>query len=178
MRREERKWTVSTSVQVPRWSTWAEQSVVAKKPTKAGGAKGLRCPVGGIGQPLAGGADDADQAVCHLETDGVGSVQGREGQPRRPGSRRSERGGVRAESGWNLYRLWNRLASGTYFPPPVLQVEIPKRDGWVCTLEIPTVGDRVAQTVVAMQLGPIAERQFHPGSYGYRPGRNAHQAVE
>lgn len=78
----------------------------------------------------------------------------------------------------NLYRIWNRLASGTYFPPPVLQVEIPKRDGGVRVLGIPTVGDRVAQTVVAMQLGPIAERQFHPDSYGYRHGRCAHDAVE
>lgn len=78
----------------------------------------------------------------------------------------------------NLYCIWNRLASGTYFPPPVLQVEIPKRDGGVRALGIPTVGDRMAQTVVAMQLGPIAERQFHPNSYGYRPGRCAHQAVE
>jgi RNA-directed DNA polymerase len=78
----------------------------------------------------------------------------------------------------NLYCIWNRLASGSYFPPPVLQVEIPKRDGGVRELGIPTVGDRVAQTVVAMHLGPITERQFHPDSYGYRPGRSAHQAVE
>ncbi|WP_394823662.1 group II intron reverse transcriptase/maturase [Pendulispora albinea] len=78
----------------------------------------------------------------------------------------------------NLYCIWNRLASGSYFPPPVLQVEIPKRDGGVRELGVPTVGDRVAQTVVAMHLGPITERQFHPDSYGYRPGRSAHQAVE
>jgi RNA-directed DNA polymerase len=78
----------------------------------------------------------------------------------------------------NLYGIWNRLASGSYFPPPVLQVEIPKRDGGVRELGIPTVGDRVAQTVVAMHLGPIAERQFHPDSYGYRPRRSAHDAVE
>jgi RNA-directed DNA polymerase len=80
--------------------------------------------------------------------------------------------------GRNLYCIWNRLASGSYFPSPVLQVEIPKRDGGVRELGIPTVGDRVAQTVVAMHLGPITERQFHPDSYGYRPGRSAHQAVE
>src|SRR6266498_2946290 len=80
--------------------------------------------------------------------------------------------------GRNLYRIWNRLASGSYFPPPVLQVEIPKRDGGVRELGIPTVGDRVAQAVVAMHLGPITERQFHPDSYGYRPGRSALEAVE
>ena len=78
----------------------------------------------------------------------------------------------------NLYRLWNRLCSGSYFPPPVLQVEIPKSDGGVRVLGIPTVGDRVAQTVVATQLRPVTEREFHPDSYGYRPGRSAHQAVE
>lgn len=78
----------------------------------------------------------------------------------------------------NLYCIWNRLASGSYFPPPVLQVDIPKRDGGVRALGIPTVGDRVAQAVVAMHLRPITERRFHPDSYGYRPGRSAHEAVE
>ena len=80
--------------------------------------------------------------------------------------------------GNNLYRIWNRLSSGAYFPPPVLRVEIPKRDGGLRKLGIPTVGDRVAQAVVKMYLEPIAERTFHPDSYGYRPGRSAHQAVE
>jgi RNA-directed DNA polymerase len=78
----------------------------------------------------------------------------------------------------NLYCIWNRLASGSYFPPPVLRVEIPKSDGGVRELGIPTVGDRIAQTVAATQLSPITEHQFHPDSYGYRPGRSAHQAVE
>ncbi|MCL4686421.1 group II intron reverse transcriptase/maturase [Myxococcota bacterium] len=80
--------------------------------------------------------------------------------------------------GNNLYRIWNRLSSGAYFPPPVLRVEIPKRDGGVRKLGIPTVGDRVAQAVVKMYLEPIVERTFHPDSYGYRPGRSAHQAIE
>src|SRR3569832_1357520 len=66
----------------------------------------------------------------------------------------------------NLYCIWNRLASGSYFPPPVLQVDIPKSDGGVRQLGVPTVGDRVAQTVVARQLRPITEHQFHPDSYG------------
>jgi RNA-directed DNA polymerase len=78
----------------------------------------------------------------------------------------------------NLYRLWNRLASGSYFPPPVLRVEIPKRDGGKRFLGIPTVGDRIAQTVVKRALEPDVEPHFHPDSYGYRPGRSAHQAVE
>jgi RNA-directed DNA polymerase len=80
--------------------------------------------------------------------------------------------------GNNLYRIWNRLCSGAYFPPPVLRVEIPKRDGGLRMLGIPTVGDRVAQTVVKMCLEPIVEPTFHSDSYGYRPGRSAHQAVE
>ncbi len=80
--------------------------------------------------------------------------------------------------GNNLYRIWNRLCSGAYFPPPVLRVEIPKRDGGKRQLGIPTVGDRVAQAVIKMYLEPIVERTFHPDSYGYRPGRSAHQAVE
>jgi RNA-directed DNA polymerase len=78
----------------------------------------------------------------------------------------------------NLYKLWNRLASGAYFPPPVKRVEIPKRDGGVRVLGIPTVGDRVAQAVVKAYLEEIVEPHFHPDSYGYRPGRSAHQAVE
>ena len=77
----------------------------------------------------------------------------------------------------NLYRIWNRLCSGSYFPPPVLQVEIPKRNGGMRNLGIPTVGDRIAQAVVKMHLEPETERQFHPDSYGYRRGRSAHQAV-
>jgi len=81
------------------------------------------------------------------------------------------------ELGNNLYRLWNRLASGAYFPPPVQRVEVPKRDGGMRPLGIPTVGDRIAQAVVKRYLESIVEPHFHPDSYGYRPGRSAHQAV-
>jgi RNA-directed DNA polymerase len=78
----------------------------------------------------------------------------------------------------NLYKLWNRLSSGSYFPPPVRAVEIPKRGGGTRTLGIPCVADRIAQTVVAMVLNPGAEAVFHQDSYGYRPGRSALDAVE
>ena len=71
----------------------------------------------------------------------------------------------------NLYKVWNRMSSGSYFPPPVRLVEIPKDNGGKRPLGIPTVADRVAQTVVKMVLEPLVEPQFHPDSYGYRPGR-------
>jgi len=77
----------------------------------------------------------------------------------------------------NLYKLWNRLSSGSYFPPPVRAVEIPKKDGRVRVLGVPTVADRVAQTVVRLYLEPAVEPIFHPDSYGYRPGRSALDAV-
>ena len=77
----------------------------------------------------------------------------------------------------NLYKLWNRLSSGSYFPPPVRAVEIPKRDGSSRTLGVPTVADRIAQTVVRGYLEPCVEPVFHEDSYGYRPGRSAHQAL-
>jgi RNA-directed DNA polymerase len=79
----------------------------------------------------------------------------------------------------NLYKLWNRLSSGSYFPAPVRAVEIPKRHGQagVRILGVPTVADRIAQTVVRLYLEPKVEPVFHPDSYGYRPGRSALQAV-
>ena len=79
----------------------------------------------------------------------------------------------------NLYKLWNRLSSGSYFPAPVRAVEIPKKHGQgkVRVLGVPTVADRIAQTVVRMYLEPKVEPRFHPDSYGYRPGRSALQAV-
>ena len=78
----------------------------------------------------------------------------------------------------NLYKLWNRLSSGSYFPPPVRQVKIPKADGGMRPLGIPTVADRVAQTVVKQYLEPKVEPYFHPDSYGYRPGKSAIEAVD
>ena len=77
----------------------------------------------------------------------------------------------------NLYKIWNRMSSGTYFPPAVRTVSIPKKDGGERKLGIPTVADRIAQTVVALYLEPVVEPQFHRDSYGYRPNKSAHQAL-
>ncbi len=77
----------------------------------------------------------------------------------------------------NLYRIWNRMSSGTYFPPPVRTVMIPKANGGERMLGIPTVSDRIAQSVVKMQLEAVVEKEFHPDSYGYRPGKSAIEAV-
>jgi group II intron reverse transcriptase/maturase len=77
----------------------------------------------------------------------------------------------------NLYKLWNRLSSGSYFPPPVRRVDIPKADGGTRPLGIPTVADRIAQEVARRYLEPCLEPVFHTDSYGYRPGRSAIDAV-
>jgi RNA-directed DNA polymerase len=78
----------------------------------------------------------------------------------------------------HLYRIWNRMSSGSYFPPPVKAVEIPKAGGkGVRVLGVPTIGDRVAQTVARMYLEPKVEPIFHPDSYGYRPKKSALDAV-
>jgi RNA-directed DNA polymerase len=78
----------------------------------------------------------------------------------------------------NLYKIWNRMSSGAYFPPPVRAVEIPKAHGdGVRILGVPTVADRIAQTVAALALEPRTEAIFHDDSYGYRPNRGALDAV-
>ena len=77
----------------------------------------------------------------------------------------------------NLYKLWNRLSSGSYLPPPVRRVDIPKTNGGTRPLGIPTVADRIAQEVVRRYLEPLLEPRFHADSYGYRSGRSAIDAI-
>ena len=78
----------------------------------------------------------------------------------------------------HLYKLWNRMASGCYFPPPVKEVEISKKDGGIRKLGVPTIADRIGQMVIKDYLEPRFEKIFSNNSYGYRPNRNAHQALE
>ena len=77
----------------------------------------------------------------------------------------------------NLYKIWNRMSSGSYFPPPVRTVKIPKASGGERQLGIPTVSDRIAQMVVKSRVEPEIDPLFHPDSYGYRPGKSALDAV-
>jgi RNA-directed DNA polymerase len=77
----------------------------------------------------------------------------------------------------NLYKIWNRMSSGSYFPPPVRAVSIPKKSGGERILGVPTVSDRIAQVVVKQLIEPDMEAIFLPDSYGYRPGKSALQAV-
>jgi len=78
----------------------------------------------------------------------------------------------------NLYKIWNRMSSGSYFPPPVKAVEIPKKNGGKRILGVPTVADRIAQMVAKIYFEPLVEPYFHADSYGYRPGKSALDAVE
>jgi len=77
----------------------------------------------------------------------------------------------------NLYKIWNRMSSGSYFPPPVKAVAIPKKSGGERILGVPTVGDRVAQTVAKLVFEPCVEPCFHKDSYGYRPNKSAIDAI-
>lgn len=77
----------------------------------------------------------------------------------------------------NLYKLWNRMSSGSYFPKPVRGVEIPKKNGKKRLLGIPTIEDRIAQMIVRLEFEPMVEPIFYEDSYGYRPGKSAIDAV-
>ena len=77
----------------------------------------------------------------------------------------------------NLYKIWNRMSSGSYFPPPVLTVEIPKKNGGKRKLGLSTIGDRIAQVVAKTYIEGSMEPHFHPNSYGYRPNKSALQAI-
>src|SRR5512132_3134342 len=118
------------------------------------------------------------QVVCDLQADGLGGVAAGQGQQGRAGGGWQDLEEFEADLADNLYKIWNRMSSGSYFPPPVRAVQIPKpHGGGVRMLGVPTIADRVAQTVVAMHLEQRADHRFHPDSHGYRPGKSAHDAL-
>ncbi|MCA1708072.1 MAG: group II intron reverse transcriptase/maturase [Actinobacteria bacterium] len=162
-------------------STGADRPVVVVNPGNAGGAKGPGYPGRDVGQPpwreepsalsRSKSFEIPKQAVWEAWLR-VKANQGAAGVDEQSIAAFEE------NLKGNLYRLWNRMSSGTYFPPPVRAVPIPKRDGsGQRILGVPTVADRIAQTVVAGHLSARVEPVFHPDSYGYRPGRSALDAV-
>ena len=148
------------------------------KSRKLDGAKGSRHPAYPDGQPRA-----REEPSSHAKSFRISKWVVWEAYTRVKANHGAA--GVDAESAEmfeqdlknNLYRIWNRMSSGTYFPPPVRTVGIPKKDGSERRLGIPTVADRIAQTVVKMYLEPEVEPQFHPDSYGYRPRKSAIDAL-
>ena len=159
--------------------TGAEQPVVAKKFVKADRAKGLRHPARNGSQPQ--GREELSvqaksfsiskmavwEAYCDVKANkGAAGVDSKSLDD------------FEQDLKSNLYKLWNRMSSGTYFPKPVRRVEIPKAGGGMRQLGIPTVEDRIAQAVAKKYLEPLVEPHFHRDSYGYRPGKSALDAVE
>lgn len=165
-------------MKVPKQGTGTERPVVAKKSLKEEGAKGSRHPARTEGQ-----LREQEEPEDRAKPFGISKRMVWEAYKRVKANKGAA--GVDRESieefernlRDNLYKLWNRMASGSYFPPPVRLVAIPKKDGGERKLGIPTVSDRVAQGVVKAYLEPLVEPHFHPDSYGYRPGKSAIDAV-
>lgn len=156
----------------------ADRPVVAEMPGNAGGAKGTGHP-GLVGGQLPGQEEPTVRPKPFAISKGVvwdayRRVRANQGAAGVDGESLAE---FERDLEGNLYKLWNRMSSGSYFPPPVRAVEIPKASGGVRVLGVPTVADRIAQTVACMYLEPEVEPIFHPDSYGYRPGRSAKQAL-
>jgi len=166
-------------MRVPKRGTGTDGLVRAKTPGNAGRAKEPDSPVLEIGQSREAGEEPVTKAKPYsipkqLVWEAYQRVKANRGA-----------GGVDGETLTafekdlkdNLYKIWNRMSSGSYFPSPVRLVEIPKDNGGKRPLGIPTISDRVAQTVVKMVLEPLVEPVFHEDSYGYRPGKSALDAV-
>jgi RNA-directed DNA polymerase len=161
--------------------TGADRPVVAGNPGNAGGAKGPGHPGVKVGQPRAREEPVATSRPKPFEIPKQAVWEAWLRVKANRGAAGVDEQSVtafEADLKGNLYKLWNRMSSRTYFPPPVRAVPIPKRDGsGERILGVPTVADRIAQTVVADRLQAGVEPVFHPDSYGYRPGRSALDAV-
>ncbi|EDV0070011.1 group II intron reverse transcriptase/maturase [Salmonella enterica subsp. enterica] len=170
------------SARVPMRGTGTEQAVVAVKDRNGSGAKGLpHCADGAAA--TTGDNVGGRTAVKSAKPFPVSKRQVWEAYKRVKANRGAAGidGQTLAEFDENvtdnLYKLWNRMASGSYMPQAVRRVDIPKADGGVRPLGIPAVSDRIAQMVVKQILEPVLEPLFHADSYGYRPGKSAHQAI-
>ena len=152
----------TTRARVRKRSPGAEQPVVAVKSPKRDGAKGL-CYGAKFNEPTRWEVWEAYKRV--KANHGAAGVD----EQTIADFERNLKG--------NLYKIWNRMSSGSYFPPPVRTVKIPKANGGKRKLGIPTVSDRIAQQVVKSRLEPAVDPLFHPDSYGYRPGKSALDAV-
>src|SRR5262245_64363305 len=121
--------------------------------------------------------ESAGQVVCHFHAAGVGGAPAGQGPPGRAGGRWAGGRGVRSGPEEQPVSGLESDVVGDLLPAPVRAVEIAKPQGGTRMLGVPTVGDRIAQTVVALMLEPRTEQIFHADSYGYRPGRSAHHAL-
>jgi RNA-directed DNA polymerase len=177
------KWEKSQAVKAARTKVLtlcagAEQLVLAMKSKKLDGAKGLRYLA------LNNGQLNEEEPMNKAKQFQISEIVVREAFDRvkaNKGAAGIDGQSVEAfeqELEKNLYRVWNRMSSGTYFPSPVRRVQIPKATGGTRMLGIPTVEDRVAMMVAKMYLEPEVDKLFHPDSYGYRPGRSALQAID
>jgi RNA-directed DNA polymerase len=156
----------------------AEHPVVARKSAKADGAKGV-CVVRRIGWANPKGEEPESEAKpfcisrwevweANVKVKSNQGAAGLDGQTIEDFERDLKK---------NLYRIWNRMSSGSYIPPPVRTVKIPKANGGERTLGIPTVSDRIAQMVVKTRLEAVVDPLLLPASYGYRPNKSALDAV-
>ena len=165
-------------MRVPMRGTGAERPVGAGKSGRPDGAKGSRHPARSEGQP-----PEREEPSSRAKSFCISKRVVWEAYKRvkaKKGAAGVDSESIEAFEGKlknNLYRIWNRMSSGTYFPPPVRSVGIPKKDGGERRLGIPTVADRIAQTVVKTYLEPTVEPYFHPDSFGYRPRKSALDAV-
>ena len=155
----------------------AEQPVVVMKLRNGNGAKGLCYPVLNKGQPIR------EEPMNKTKPYEISKKVVLEAFQRVKDNKGTS--GIDGESieafeenlKDSLYKVWNRMSSGSYFPPPVKAVEIPKKNGGKRVLGIPTVADRVAQMVAKIYFEPKVEPYFHKDSYGYRPGKSAIDAL-